>query len=448
MPLIVKAFPDFSLQDDSYLSSWNPDKHHWEIHQPSTLRTVFSGQRLLYKVTRSMDDQLDDTLCAGLIEELEQQLPLGKRKRGLEALECPNIRFSHPPSTIPNTRTHPSTSLSASMDGSHIRALKTWNKGKVLQCNDKQSGKAWNEKKLEKKQRKGSRPRHAKPAAGKAKNNRHEWPTNFHVSEVEAGFHYIEEGKKQGSLLENLYHQFYGKDQKFVHSTFSTRRRWWRTISLDLIDTFVRYGETKCAMWARFTQTVARGYESDWDSSVESGSGNGSGSYPVTNMVSDSESESDLDSDSGSGSKDSADGNADSERTQLDSSMLCMFCEQTLPVILSSTLHSNLAELLLPANSAPVLYSTHPQARKHISPRGMALRMEFCGGHAVQHTVIDAAEGNHWPAASEIEFNKLNARVLLMQEKLIQYAKAPSTNIFYVRLTTEFQEKGQDGLKV
>ncbi|KAH7881866.1 hypothetical protein F5I97DRAFT_1932296 [Phlebopus sp. FC_14] len=64
---------DLELTPTSYIDAYNQSTGHWEQHLISTVRTVESEQRLLYKLRKSLLAGLADDECKGLTEELALQ---------------------------------------------------------------------------------------------------------------------------------------------------------------------------------------------------------------------------------------------------------------------------------------------------------------------------------------------------------------------------------------
>lgn len=61
---------DLELTSTSYVDAYNSATGHWEQHLITTVRTIESEQRLLYKLRKSLLAGLVDDECAGLAEEL------------------------------------------------------------------------------------------------------------------------------------------------------------------------------------------------------------------------------------------------------------------------------------------------------------------------------------------------------------------------------------------
>lgn len=65
---------DLELSSTSYVDTYNSATGHWEQHLITTVRTIESEQRLLYKLRKSLLAGLADDECAGLAEELALQV--------------------------------------------------------------------------------------------------------------------------------------------------------------------------------------------------------------------------------------------------------------------------------------------------------------------------------------------------------------------------------------
>lgn len=64
---------DLELTSTSYVDTYNSATGHWEQHMITTVRTIESEQRLLYKLRKSLLAGLADDECTGLAEELALQ---------------------------------------------------------------------------------------------------------------------------------------------------------------------------------------------------------------------------------------------------------------------------------------------------------------------------------------------------------------------------------------
>ena len=64
---------DLELTPTSYVDTYNSGTGHWEQHLITTVRTIESEQRLLYKLRKSLLTGLADDECTGLAEELALQ---------------------------------------------------------------------------------------------------------------------------------------------------------------------------------------------------------------------------------------------------------------------------------------------------------------------------------------------------------------------------------------
>ncbi|KAF8127265.1 hypothetical protein EV363DRAFT_1223528 [Boletus edulis] len=65
---------DLELTPTSYVDTYNSATGHWEQHMITTVRTIESEQRLLYKLRKSLLTGLSDEECTGLAEELALQV--------------------------------------------------------------------------------------------------------------------------------------------------------------------------------------------------------------------------------------------------------------------------------------------------------------------------------------------------------------------------------------
>ncbi|KAG9309840.1 hypothetical protein JVU11DRAFT_1148 [Chiua virens] len=81
---------DLELGSTSYMDTYNYLTGHWEQHLITTVRTIESEQRLLYKLRKSLLTGLADDECTGLAEELALQV---KKKQAF----APTMHASLPP---------------------------------------------------------------------------------------------------------------------------------------------------------------------------------------------------------------------------------------------------------------------------------------------------------------------------------------------------------------
>ncbi|KIJ21242.1 hypothetical protein PAXINDRAFT_66361 [Paxillus involutus ATCC 200175] len=77
---------DLELTPASYIDTYNCATGHWEQHMITTVRTIESEQRLLYKLRKSLLAGLADDECRGLAEELALQVKKGQRSSSGTAL--------------------------------------------------------------------------------------------------------------------------------------------------------------------------------------------------------------------------------------------------------------------------------------------------------------------------------------------------------------------------
>ncbi|KAH7927043.1 hypothetical protein BV22DRAFT_1007806 [Leucogyrophana mollusca] len=64
---------DLELSSSSYIDTYNNATCHWEQHMITTVRTVETDQRLLYKIRKSLLSGLADEECCGLADEVASQ---------------------------------------------------------------------------------------------------------------------------------------------------------------------------------------------------------------------------------------------------------------------------------------------------------------------------------------------------------------------------------------
>ena len=103
---------DLELTSSSYIDTYNSTTGHWEQHLITTVRTIESEQRLLYKLRKSLLAGLSDDECIGLAEELALQTrkrqpspttPPAQLKRPLaDPAEVPSAKRFYFPETYPH----------------------------------------------------------------------------------------------------------------------------------------------------------------------------------------------------------------------------------------------------------------------------------------------------------------------------------------------------------
>ncbi|KIJ59414.1 hypothetical protein HYDPIDRAFT_118507 [Hydnomerulius pinastri MD-312] len=87
---------DLELTPASYLDAYNHTTGHWEQHMITTVRTIESEQRLLYKLRKSLLAGLTDEECRGLVEERTLQLKKKQQGSGGHNLTLPLTQLKRP----------------------------------------------------------------------------------------------------------------------------------------------------------------------------------------------------------------------------------------------------------------------------------------------------------------------------------------------------------------
>ncbi|KAF8665671.1 hypothetical protein AX16_000124 [Volvariella volvacea WC 439] len=74
----LTSFPtltnNLDLSPSSYLDTYNPKSSQWEQHTIETVRLLFSQQRLLYRIRKSLLEGLSESDCVGLRDEVASQI--------------------------------------------------------------------------------------------------------------------------------------------------------------------------------------------------------------------------------------------------------------------------------------------------------------------------------------------------------------------------------------
>ncbi|KDQ65178.1 hypothetical protein JAAARDRAFT_28816 [Jaapia argillacea MUCL 33604] len=81
---------ELGLTSSSYLDTYNDRTGQWEQHMITTVRTVDSEQRILYKVRKSLFDGLMDSECPGFAEEMSLQAKAQAQKTASTLLNQTN----------------------------------------------------------------------------------------------------------------------------------------------------------------------------------------------------------------------------------------------------------------------------------------------------------------------------------------------------------------------
>ncbi|KAF8525648.1 hypothetical protein JB92DRAFT_3093618 [Gautieria morchelliformis] len=289
---------------------------------------------------------------------------------------------------------------------------------------------------------------------GKATVRKRVWPTHFHVCEVANGMQFIHNRRHQsGNTITSLFESFYGQEIKL--STFKLNRNLWNDkLPEELKRRFIAYGETRRGLWPKLLYAYHNdGNElMDHPDQVSTSSDNGgdtssTGSCPSDNergisKALDKRTSPDLPEASDllkSSSLSKASSHSDAAASQ---DGLCCFCFLPLPPVLSPTLQSKLAELLLPANSLPDPTEDFPGGRRHCAGRGCTLHLEYCGGHFRQSEVSAKAIGQNWPKPADINYSTLPCRIESLHYELAKVVINPSLNILFGRVTEDFHNEG------
>ncbi|TFK53341.1 hypothetical protein OE88DRAFT_1242030 [Heliocybe sulcata] len=106
---------ELNLNAESYVDAYNDRTGQWEQHMITTVRSVESEQRLLYKVRKSLFVGMNDEECVGLVEELALQ---AKAKEAQNSRPSPVIGNAKTQKTGAKLQAAPSKKRSAVEDPS------------------------------------------------------------------------------------------------------------------------------------------------------------------------------------------------------------------------------------------------------------------------------------------------------------------------------------------
>ena len=73
LSLFPSLLSSLSLTQNSFVDAYNPLLRQWEQHTTSTVRLVYSEQRILYRLRRSLLEGLSEDECPGIQEEIAMQ---------------------------------------------------------------------------------------------------------------------------------------------------------------------------------------------------------------------------------------------------------------------------------------------------------------------------------------------------------------------------------------
>jgi hypothetical protein len=255
------------------------------------------------------------------------------------------------------------------------------------------------------------------------------WPTDFYVSEVAEGLAFIQNGRSQRlGTIPQLYSRFYGQD--YVASMFKTNRALWdEQVPEELKKWFIGYGKTHRGSWRFFLYAFhhdgkEKPYASDAETSASESPASDSDvevlsdSYDIINLTTEravpsSSLKSLRQATSMTMHPTDAEDPAVAASTSTDSlaNRRCLFCNDTLPPVLSPKLQVTLNQLLLPKNSYHSPTADNKLAREHHGGHGWTLRMAFCGGHFEEMSMREEANGKTWPLPADLDFDCLPERI-------------------------------------
>ncbi|KAF8530914.1 hypothetical protein JB92DRAFT_309979 [Gautieria morchelliformis] len=453
-PVVVESYPNFilssttavvdflKLSPSDHLETWNNVHNQWEMHQLGTPRRVTEDQCLLYRIAPDISSTLEDDECPGLAAEIALQPVMGKRKGTGEAYILPvtlpssstaNLPHAIAPldTTVPPTAISSNPSPALPIASSPFPALSITRSlsPSLLPVKRKRSinpvkvDTEWMKRKTRMKAKCKGRGKENGKGKGKATVQKRVWPTHFHVCEVANGMQFIHNQRHQsGNTITSLFESFYGQEIKL--STFKLNRNLWNDkLPEELKRHFIAYGETRRGLWPKLLYAYHNdGNElMDHPNQVSTSSDNGSDTSSTGSCPSDNErgiskaldkcTSPDLPEASDllkSSSLSKASSHSDAAASP---DGLCCFCFLPLPPVLSPTLQSKLAELLLPANSLPDPTEDFPGGWRHRAGRGWTLRLEYCGGHFRQSQVSAKVIGQNWPKPADIDYSTLPCHI-------------------------------------
>ncbi|KAI0254173.1 hypothetical protein BJV78DRAFT_1185911 [Lactifluus subvellereus] len=304
-----------SLTQSSFVDAYNAATAQWEQHMIETVRLVVSEQRVLYKLRKSLLEELAEEECPGLREEiaaqprLEQngkipflpQTPSGSIKRRAPDVtpdSTPPNKYYIPdgiyqgtaqsvqahqmhqyampvaqPQTYPQNLSTPKrlqgqpVPIHSSSSQSQVQATSSPPAGSTVVPKQSfvygqqldlypgatpESIPAMN----------GSAHPSSPPAASKAPIPHHphpplkRWPNDYSVQEVSLGFEQMDVlASTQPSLTQRTaFERVFGC--RYVKSTVCRHRAVWRRADEDVRDAFIKLGRDERAMWGEFVRRV------------------------------------------------------------------------------------------------------------------------------------------------------------------------------------------------
>ncbi|KII96206.1 hypothetical protein PLICRDRAFT_241976 [Plicaturopsis crispa FD-325 SS-3] len=237
---------DLGLSPTSYIDVYNPAARHFEQHLPTTVCTVVRGQRLLYKLRRSLLDGLTDAECVGLHEELQMQHGV---KRPAEDVpeEAPAQKYrltdmyAQQPMAFPHALASPGTATSPiagpstpSSSSPSTSSASTYLHHPTAPQHQPTPPTMF------------AIPYHPHPPLKR-------WPNDYSVSELSAGFAQVDvlaARTTQRAAFERVF------GCRYVKSTVCRHRGVWRRAGPEMRARFEVLGTDERAMWGEFVRAV------------------------------------------------------------------------------------------------------------------------------------------------------------------------------------------------
>ena len=300
---------DLGLTPSSYLDTYIPMSRHWEQHTISSVRIVYTQQRLLYKLRRSLIDGLSEDECISFREEIQLQTSCEPRSqvsasangftsssrstdkqrrpplitainRGVQSHNT--LKRPAPQSDIQesghSSKVHISNSYYVPSSGPTSVASETTSPGSGPSPSDtSQSNGQDNSVYVYQPAFYGPAPTNASPddhslpqylltspnAAPPIPYHPHpplkRWPNDYTVSEISSGFHAMDVLISHSSSSSNMtqriaFERVFGS--RYVKSTVCRHRAIWRKAHQTLREQFESMGADDRACWGEFVRRV------------------------------------------------------------------------------------------------------------------------------------------------------------------------------------------------
>ncbi|KAH7916641.1 hypothetical protein BJ138DRAFT_1138846 [Hygrophoropsis aurantiaca] len=290
---------DLDLSPSSYIDTYNNVACHWEQHMITTVRSLETDQRLLYKIRKSLLNGIADEECHGLAEELASQAT--KKPRAIESTVStsppafvtvatqdslkrpatdpiempPNKRYfgpegyiSHPLYTMHNMSlmfpgqqmtfaqmappgpSHSGGELTAGISSATQYAAPSTLPNRISPNAQDQTVYSTDSESL------AAQSVSTAPFPSQTHPPLKRWPNDYTVSEVAAGFREIDTIVSQTptATQRQAFERVFGC--RYVKSTVCRHRSVWRKAGADMRITYEAMGSDERAIWGEFVRRV------------------------------------------------------------------------------------------------------------------------------------------------------------------------------------------------